>query len=251
MDNSHLRSCPKNHISNSNPVKTDYTRMSLINLYELLANHCDQQPLQEFLDRKISGNGLGFIDCVDSLKIRAFKTLSGHPYAIEIAETARDLTVDKFIMLPEVNNENSKKKRVRTNRRLYYGSLRKLVYASLAHKPPINKLEKEARIAMITQWFIRRQFYRSMSEALRKFNRFWSRYCWKVKGRRIYVYFPAFVSSQKRRRWLEENMDYLDPEAPNARKRIQEIINYEFGGYRFVSFNEELSGIDDGVSIDD
>lgn len=229
-----------------------YSTLSLVELATEIVKRSDRRALEEFhnnrtLFRYGGENPLRFIDYLNELRASAAKRLWAAPKAFEVADKAYDLTIDKFNNLPGKKKSSLKAKRKtdgnmkrnRTDCRLYFKAFLKRVAWSFANEPPGCHIEEEALAAMIFQGLVRRNFYRSLLEAVRKANPFWSRYNWMVKGRTISLWLPVSLRGWKRREWLENNMEEPDPLREGERERIQLIIDSKLVRERFVECNED------------
>ena len=239
--NPHMNSYPEIKIDMLQPSVSACQKMSLLMLFENIVRWSSYRALNEVLERKAVDGDKRLMEYIDFIAYNMHRTIGNHRNAFEIIETARNLTADKFSMLPASNKDlRVRPKGYRTDCRLYYKVLINRANRSFAKKPPKKELEKEARTSSIFRLFVRRQFKFSILESFRKSKRFWSRYCWKINGRRIYLWLPSHINGQQCLEWLERNFERLDPNKPLARQRIQEIINHEFGGYKYISLDEEL-----------
>jgi hypothetical protein len=111
--------------------------------------------------------------------------------------------------------------------------------------PPAGELEREARAAKILQRYVNKHFRFSIYEGLRKADRFWTRYYWRIGGEdQICVKLPVVLAGSNRKRWLENNVDNPDPKRHGEAKRIQEIINRKFIREMFTPFEAVGASLD-------
>jgi hypothetical protein len=235
-----------------NPArKLRYRNLSLVKLVQKIVEKSDRLALEEFhTNRTLFTYGdrppLLFIDYLNELRESTARRTWIAPNALEVADKAYDLTIDKFNNLPRIKKSSRKAKRKGdrnmrnkgANCRLYFKAFLERVASSFETKPPANEIEEEARAAMIMQGLVRRHFYLSCLEAERDANPFWSRYNWKVKGRTICVWLPIAIEGRDRRRWLEKNIDRRNLRRPEERERIQSIIDQKLLRERFVTLDE-------------
>jgi hypothetical protein len=129
--------------------------------------------------------------------------------------------------------------------RSYFRAIQLSVNKSYQADPPAGELEREARAATILQRFLNRHFRFSINEALRKTDRFWTRYYWRIGNEaQICVKLPVVLAGRRRCEWLEKNIDNPDPKRPGEAKRIQEIINRKFTRERFTVFEAANASLD-------
>ena len=58
------------------------------------------------------------------------------------------------------------------------------------------------------------------------------RYAWEVGGRNIYLFYPSYLTATQFRKWLEDNITDVNPDAPDEKNRIQEIIDQKYPMWR-------------------
>ena len=219
--------------------------MSLVDLITEIVEKNDSDALHEFHNKRTifrygHHEPLRFVEFMDLLRKYTEKTHWNGYQRTEVADMTYDLTLDKFNNLPIKTscNATSPPKRKEIDCRLYFGAFLRQINRSFAEKPPDGPISAEIRAGMILQRLVRYHFYKSRCEVERRCNRFWSRYEWKVKGGRIWLYLPVSLNGSKRREWLEKNIDNPNPSRPNEKKRIQAIIDRKFIRERFVRLSE-------------
>ena len=134
-----------------------------------------------------------FIDFLSKLKNATANTHWEPGYALEIAEMAYDHTLNKFISLPcheslpTISGKKNKNlvKRPVTDCRLYFKAFINHVTKLLKNNRTHSHSEREYIAASALQGLVRRHFYLSRLEAIRRNNVFWSRYYWDIKGKKI------------------------------------------------------------------
>jgi len=223
-----------------------YSKLSILQLIDCVVDHGDRLALEEIHNRPLfvvmhHNLYLPLVAYLYRRKEFMAGILSNSQNATEISEMAYDLTILKFSKLPDENSKKAdlKVKLGRTNCRLYFDAIRKAIKSSYRADPPDGELEREARAAKILQMYVNRHFRFSTYEALRKADRFWSRYYWRVNGAQICVKLPVFLTGKKRQEWLEKNVENPDPNCPGETERIQEIINRNFAKERYSPFDED------------
>jgi hypothetical protein len=222
-----------------------YRNLSLIKLVGKIVGKSDRLALEEFHNHRTlftygDRSPMLFTDYLNELRESTARRTWIAPNALEVADKAYDLTIDKFNNLPgRVKNKSSPNmKRKGANCRLYFNAFLERVTRSFETEPPTNEIEEEAKAAMIMQGLVRRHFYLSVLEAMRGTNPFWSRYYWRVKGGTICVWLPVSLKGRERQTWLEENIDVPNPRREGERERIQSIIYRKLVKERFVSLEK-------------
>jgi len=233
--------------------RSRYRNLSLVELVKKIVDKSDRLALEEFHNNRTlfrySGRPpLLFTDFLKELRESAAKKVWAAPNAIETADKAYDLTIDKFNNLPP-KKKSSRRAKIGTDRneiklkgsdcRLYFNAFLRGVTQSFETDPPTSQIDEEARAAMFLQGLVERHFHLSLLEAERRANPFWSRYYWRVKGGIICVWLPVSLEGRDRRDWLEKNIDDPDPLRPRERERIQSIIGRKFVRESFVPFNTD------------
>jgi hypothetical protein len=238
--------------STNHEIESDYRFLPLIKLIEKIVDNNDWQALAEFHNNRTlfyfnSRIPLLFINCLNELRKNTVKKQWSRRNASEIADMAYDLTLAKFVNLPDLaepqsaNDINEKKmKHKGADCRYYFSAYLKYLKKLIEKEQPSGKIEEELLAAKAMQAFVRRHFYFSCLEAKRKSNPFWSRYYWKVKGVKICVRLPVVLKGRKRQVWLKKNIHDPDPSKPNERRRIQSIIDRKLMKERFIPINEAI-----------
>jgi hypothetical protein len=153
----------------------------------------------------------------------------------ENIEYAQNLTNDKFSRIPSLYL-----KRPSVDCRNYFRAFIKRMTQFKTDNPHITQLTLEAAAVKEMKGLIIRHYSLSLQEARRRNNKSFSRYCWKVKGKKINIKMPIALAGRKRSEWLNKHIDELNPHKPEARKRIQSIIYQYFGKELFVSYVDGL-----------
>ena len=233
--------------------KMQYGNLSLVKLVKKIVDKGDRLALEEFHNNRTLFSykdkpPLLFIDYLNELRDSTARRTWIAPKALELAERAYDITIDKFNNL-HVKNKSSQKAKSKSDRnmkrrgpdcRLYFRAFLDQVAQLFKTKPPAGQIEEETRTAAVMQGLVSRHFYLSRLEAERKANPFWSRYYWKVKGRTICVCLPISLGGRERRAWLEKNIDKPNPRRSEERQRIQSIIDSKLPRERFVPLGDAL-----------
>lgn len=197
--------------------KLRYRKLSLVKLIEKIVTRSDRLALKEFHNNRTLFTYQGtrrmlFIDYLNELRESTARQTWIASNSLEVAERAYDLTMDKFNNLPSrAKNKISPIKPKGPDCRKNFKAFLDYIAQFFKTEPPANEIEEEAIAAMNMQGLVRLHFYRSLREAKRKANPFWSRYYWKVRGYSICVWLPVSLRGGERREWLEKNIDDPDP----------------------------------------
>jgi hypothetical protein len=225
----------------------EYRHLSLLKLVGLIVDHCDRQALNEFHTNRTlftynKNKPMLFIEFIDNLR----KSFANRKWRgrndIEIADTAYDLTLAKFIFIPnsEKNNFTTEKKnelrmkKTGTDCRYYFMAFLKYVSNLAECNHSDYQLKEEYYAARAMQSLVKRHFNLSLLEAKRKSNTFRSRYYWSIKGAKICVWLPKSIKGIDRREWLEKNIEKPNPDQPGERERIQLIIDQQLSKEQFI-----------------
>lgn len=239
-----------------------YKSIPLLDLISLIAEKSDHNALEEFhrrpMFKDIDKGGLTCCEYIQRLHEKTYRTFGKDINALDIADIAYDLTVDKFSNLPTKNNlhllKNTKNtpqmKLPGSNCRLYFMAYLKFVKKSFQDNPPQSEIEREDRAVTKLHGLLKVQFYRSRLEAERKVITSWSRYCWRLNEQNIYIWLPLSLKGNDRKKWLEENIPNPDPLKPDESMRIQSIINRYFNRGSHFSFNDHLAQQNDHDAIE-
>jgi hypothetical protein len=222
-----------------------YRNLPLVKVVKKIVEKNDRHALEEFHNhRTLFTYGdrppMLFTDYVNELRKSTANRTWLAPNALELADNAYDLTIDKFNNLPRrVKNKRSTiMKQTKTDCRLYFKAFLDRVARSLKIDPPGNQIEEEARAAMTMQGLVKRHFSLSRLEAERKANPFWSRYNWRIKGATICVWLPVSLGGMERRAWLVKNINNPNPKRESERERIQSIIYQKLVKEIYVSIEK-------------
>jgi hypothetical protein len=154
----------------------------------------------------------------------------------EASDNAYDLTLAKFYNIPSQNLKPLKTDKSASDNngftwnvdcRLYFKQLLKDIDKDLSKKPIISEVDIEEKVASIATRFVIRHFHLSMKESKRR-DTISKRYAWKVGGRIIYLFYPSYLTAKQFRKWLEDNVTDINPDAPDEKNRIQKIIDQKY-----------------------
>jgi hypothetical protein len=159
-----------------------------------------------------------------------------------LADCAYDLTISKYSNFPISSDEMSKsgkqpRKGTRVDCRKYYGAfLRK--FEETKKKGEIKSpSQEEFEAGRLLQNMVFRNFLRSRLDCSR-ITPFSKRYEWVIEGKKIYLWYPSYLTPKEFKAWLEENVKNLNPKPPNAKKRIQSLIDESLGRGYHIPFED-------------
>jgi hypothetical protein len=99
-----------------------------------------------------------------------------------------------------------------------------IIDAELIKETITSEIDIEEKIAKIATGFVMGRFDLSMKECKRR-DTTSTRYTWEVDGRKIYLFRPFHLTAKQLRKWLEDNITDINPDAPHEQDRIQKIID--------------------------
>ncbi|MGA2497745.1 MAG: hypothetical protein ABSH20_08390 [Tepidisphaeraceae bacterium] len=204
----------------------DYSGLPLIRLIELICDRGDTLALHEFHQNRSPFRRNG----TRPLRLGEYvATLQAHDggcchagSSLDLADCARDLTIDRFLLLPGSSGKRA------TDCRNYFAAFLTLLRDRDIPGRARNQFELECMVADALEPFVLLQFMRSLLECRRKQNPTVSRYFWKLgvkSGETICVLLPQSLARLERQEWLERNIRDVDPARPGERERIQSIVN--------------------------
>ena len=210
------------------PDETDrYSRLSTVELAELVVENSDAAALKElaekrklifYKDKWISL--LEFIDRLTKFKFR-FKYAFGTEIEIEdITSQAKGILYARFTNLfgdggPDCRNQY----------RAFLYQIRGFGEDSNSY----YRLERERFAGKKLRSLVFKHFKHCLLEANREANEFFSRYTWRAEKLEIELKRPVWISTKEFRTWLEENTKDFRLESREARTRIQDKIYQAFG----------------------
>lgn len=227
-------------------VVRGYRSLSLRQLIQRVVNQADTSALREFHNnRRVFRSGDGLPLLLAEFVTRLAGTGWSDQYTqgrSDILERARDMTLDKFAILPA---ESAEAGRGGVDCRHYFRGFLGRVDEMLAGcLDTANVLIGENAVAWALQKHVCRHFHLSFKEALRSSNPARSRYAWHFDGGVIYLWMPASLPGFRRREWLETHVPDPQPSRPGEQARIQSIIDAHWGLPRHVSLNGQWAGAD-------
>jgi hypothetical protein len=226
----------------------DLRSCSLLDLSRRIAVFDDEDALKEFFRRKLfhtnKKSRLCIIELLDIFRIRAGRRTWRPSKAIETADMAYDITLDKFINLPTDNQKG-------IDRRRYWRAFIKHVENDFAKHPPKGHLDQKLRTTNALQKFITRHYFLSLQEAERRTSDFWSRYTWRIDDHSITLWMPKFLKGSERRRWLEKNIKDPDLSRSGERQRIQKIVGERLVNMAWVRLQDNVGSDPTDAIIDD
>jgi hypothetical protein len=128
-------------------------------------------------------------------------------------------------------------KGTRIDCRKYYGAFLKKFEETRKTGENESPSQEEYEAGRLLQKMVFGNFRRSKLDCSR-ITPFSKRYEWVFGGRRIYLWYPSFVTPKEFKAWLIENFENLDPEVPNAKGHIQSRIDESFGRGYHIPFED-------------
>lgn len=222
-----------------------YRMLSLVDVIRLVVDDADSAALREFHEYRRIFNHQGtdlmlfgeYLTAIRNEHLNSRKTVS----STSIIDDAYDLTLQKFLNLPESQSESAPSEQVisATDCRHYFRAfLRKLAERN---QPDLPRNQPHHATIQLLQGLVKKQFKISLLEARRRSPSRARRYNWETTGSMIQVWLPKHLSGKECRAWLEEHIPNPDPSRPSEKERIQAIVDSWFGDQRIV----QLSAIQD------
>ena len=225
---------------------TAYRDIPLLDIVGLSAKG-DQEALYAFhANRTVFSVGdrdpVLFSDFVDFTREDAHRKGFWNLRGSNVVDTGCDLWMDRFSNLPtpgetltDNTDEEDSLAGPKTDCRNYFRSAHDTIAKRLSQGPLLSALAREDASCFLLQVFVKRHFHYCMAEAIRIRNPLISRYAWKVEGHRFNLWFPKSIAGDERGKWLDTNVERVDPARPSEQKRIQALIDSRLGIPRLVS----------------
>lgn len=223
---------------------TDYKSCSTLSLIRKIVEDSDMMALRVFHETRTlfyrNGKWVRLAEFIRALKDGSVrgpgKDRPNCTDISEVSDNAYDLTLAKFRNNPSQNLKpiKSDEDELDNNRftwnvdcRLYFKALLKKIDAVLKKKPITSEIDSEETVAKVTTKFVMTHFYLSMKECKRR-DTTSIRYAWHVGGRIIYLFRPSYLTAEQLRKWLEDHITDVNPDAPHEKDRIQAIIDNKY-----------------------
>ena len=227
--------------------RIQYRRFSLIELIALIVYGADRLALDEFhrnrpVFRMKNKKTLLFIQYLTHLREIALGIKDMGSKRLEIIEAAYDMTLDKFNNMPYLEDQQQKNcakvKQSNSDCRLYFKAFLSGLQKRLSTEQATDQLVEEAIASTQLKGFVRRHFYYSCLEAMRKNDVLYSRYRWEVNGGHVWLRLPKYIESGERSQWLQRNIGDSGRFFPKDKKIIQQEIDQHTQAQYFTEFNE-------------
>jgi hypothetical protein len=221
---------------------TEYQHLSLLILLEMIVKYSDRQALKELHDYRIlywskDKTPFRLVEFIASL----YQKMQGHQrsgYNERVLELAHDLTVDKFMNIPQSPDTLPHDRQQGPDCRNYFKAVLSYVRTSLHITPnTANGLSDELLTTKALRKQVERHFDLSILESRRRVNDLEKRYGWEVDGYVLYLWVPRSMPGRGCRKWLEDNIPHVNPTRSDEQKRVQAIINRLLPRPRIMSFN--------------
>jgi len=154
----------------------------------------------------------------------------------EVSDNAYDLTLAKFRNIPsrnlkpvkaDKNASDNKRFTWNVDCRKYFKHILEEIDAALKKEAITSEIDIEETVAKVVTLFVTRHFRLSMKECRRR-DTTSTRYAWEVGGRKIYLFRPSYLTAEQLRKWLEDHITDVNPDAPLEKDRIQAIIDNKY-----------------------
>ena len=228
--------------------RSPYSQKTLTELFSLIVQKSERSALDEVLShRKVftyEDRSLLFSDFLGAIRKEYLRKQKQN---YEIIDCTYDKTLDKFTNLPvreklpeELKTSSSKQalKRKSIDCRNYYRAVLSLIANWKKEHLEASRIDEEVKAARIFQGFVVKHFYWSLEECWRQRMPFSIRYFWKIKGKKIILRHPVYISGREFGKWLEANVRDADPDRPGERSRIQRLVDEHFLREYTVPFDD-------------
>ena len=212
-----------------------YTYMSLMALVERIVKDEDKDALDELHENR---SFFRFKDSRPLLMIDFLVKLKQQPASRKwcnnsqmVLEKAFDLTLAKFLNMPQKNNFlDCEAETTGPDCRYYYKAFNNHASSVIESKNLTDELDIEFMAAKLLQNLVFRHFYLSCLECRRREQKLTRRISYKSNGHILYLWIPSQMTAKMFKKWCHENID-----GSFNQHEIQELIDrYLFTG-QFVS----------------
>ncbi|MBC8469727.1 MAG: hypothetical protein ISS77_02535 [Phycisphaerae bacterium] len=193
------------------PAVNDYNQLSLIELTSRIAQSGDKKALTELhqnrdLFRFKDSRALVIVDFLVKLKNQPQSRRWCNNNQI-ILEKAFDLTLSKFLNIPDKNSNSSDKPETNgPDCRYYYKAYNGRVLSDIQSKNLSDELEIEFMAAKLLQNLVFRHFYLSCLECRRVEQKFIRRICYQYNSQNLYLWIPCAMTSKMFKKWFNQNI---------------------------------------------
>jgi len=206
-----------------------YRHLSLVRLAELIAHNSDRKALQELHNNRTmfyyhSDRPLHLAEFTDKLR----QSKQGWRWCnqnAEILERAYDLTISKFINLPDQKKTGQDVKLDGPDCRYYFEAFVRHAKKKVDTESYNNEAEREIQMAGLLQNLVIRHFRLSCQECCRRVRELTRRYLWKLDGYTVSVMLPIQIPGSQCSKWLTDNIPDIDPSRPGERDRVQAVVD--------------------------
>jgi len=228
--------------------------MPLLDLVDRVAREADSRALEEIHSfrrpfRSPDRGVMSFIEYVSGLREtpRAWEYCHNDGFVLDVAF---DLVVEKFSSLPNPADKrwqfhqrsDESVKQTQTDCRYYFEAFLTHVEGRLELWRSLSAVERESELEWSLTRHVKRHFYLSCLEALRRTRRLETRYVWHVNGGSLCLWLPRDIAGSKRRDWLEQHVKDVNLSQPGERERVQARIHRMAFKRRIFSFSDLHGG---------
>ena len=173
-------------------------------------------------------------------------------YRDEFEDCVYDLTLAKFSNFPDSSSSDGYSlKATGVDCRNCYRAFLKSIQSKIAQEKSESQSQEESLAGKTLKNLVYRNFYWSKLECERDMSPS-KRYTWKVNEHKFTLWYPSYITVDKFKAWLKENVKDVNPKAPDEQKRIQSLINATFSIGGYISLDEPTvqgtSGKEDAAS---
>lgn len=159
-----------------------------------------------------------------------------------LADCSYDLTLAKYSNIPDPQNKRKKScnkslKATKVDCRNYFRAFLVGLPQRNAKEAIVNQVQEEAIAGKKLQNLVYKNFLRSKAECKRK-TPFSVRYTWQIQGKKYYLWYPSYMTAREFSGWLEKNVSQIDLNAPDVKKRLQSLVDTNFGRGRHIGMDE-------------
>ena len=208
--------------------RTNYGKLTLLQLIERIADSGDPGALEELHDEReiFHDQQKNTIHLAEYLAVLMNSRLAGFCCGgdSQIIEDAYNMTLDKFFNIPTGQESSQQQDPQGPNCRYYFNAFVKCVKKKQKEKPPANAIKADIISAEILRRLITWHFFLSCIEAKRRAQKLRRRYMYEKDGEKIYLWLSWELGGHCRQ-WLQTNIPDIDPHRPGEQQRVQAIID--------------------------
>ncbi|MCK4783432.1 MAG: hypothetical protein KAV87_06750, partial [Desulfobacteraceae bacterium] len=180
--------------------RINYGKLTLLQLAELIVDG-DTEALRELHDHRVMyhrqwKHPIPLAKYIAGLKNSKIARIWSR-YDDLVLDEAYNLTIDKVCNIPTSTDNGQQPSRQDSDCRHYFKAFVVCAKEKLEAEPPANAIEAEITATETLLRLIRWHFFLSCREAKRRAQKLRRRYMWLVNGKRIYLWLPLELPSQR------------------------------------------------------